>query len=213
MDPNNHEGNIVYAGTAAAHTEYDCCGKVVSTAHSFTTTSNGTKVCVCGYTQETEHQHIWNYYTYGNDRHKKECINCGYSLIASCNYAIYREPSCNNGGEYRCVECAHVKTTPPEHTGLVIYAGTAAAHTKYDCCGLVVSATHSFSINSLGRKECVCGYVLEDEECEHIWIYDKKSLTNRHVKHCTLCDVQRIEDCVFYDTTTGQKCIYCAGIK
>ena len=69
-----HSGKIVNGGTLAAHTKYNCCNKVVSAEHTFTSTTHTistidiigqtTESCSCGYTYasipKTIDSYTWN---------------------------------------------------------------------------------------------------------------------------------------------------------
>lgn len=77
VNPNNHTGSEVYGGTADSHTEYNCCGKITSSTHTFgspsytwnqtddvdTTSCVGSATCSCTYKKEKDGTvSINNYY-------------------------------------------------------------------------------------------------------------------------------------------------------
>ena len=93
INGNNHTGSIVNGGTSAAHTKYNCCGKVVSTQHTYThstiaptCTAQGYQkhACGCGYSYNTDYVaslgHTFNAIT---DLH---CSRCGAQVYTA--YAL-----------------------------------------------------------------------------------------------------------------------------
>ena len=62
INPNNHTGISIKGGTENVHTKYSCCGKTISSTHSYTESTvqatciaTGTKTysCSCGYSYQT----------------------------------------------------------------------------------------------------------------------------------------------------------------
>ena len=88
-------------------------------------------------------------------------------------------PHTHTGGTATCTAaavCTRCKTSygnknANNHSGSSTYGGTSGVHTKYSCCGVTISSSHSITVNTgvkysdatctakqKNYKSCVCGY-------------------------------------------------------
>ena len=98
----------------------------------------------------------------GNGTHSRACAH---------NNQHVESESCS-GGTATCTEkaiCAKCEseygaTDTNNHTGEIVNGGTAAVHTKYSCCGVTVSAEHSYTTEKDGTHhwtKCACGHTTD----------------------------------------------------
>ena len=155
IPPKGHEGTIIYAGKANAHTWYSICECVVESEHTFTT-----EVITKGSCTTT--------------RKEKYTCECGYYYskgIGTVGHDMaYVKPAlCTTEGLMKCKNCDYTESIPAKgHQGSIMYAGKANAHTWYSGCECIVSDEHTFTTEVISegsctttRKEkytCECGY-------------------------------------------------------
>lgn len=167
FNPNKHEKNIAFAGTAEAHEYRPCCGVITSVAHSFLAKDGGkvtystqcageaTGVCKCGYVKkELPSRVIATTDIPANclERHTLQ-HRLEFSTFPSTYCTVHYEGSTNPN--------RHKVTT-------TTWGGQPSVHTKYTCCGATYSSRHDYVVQpysysnnyqvATGTAICECGY-------------------------------------------------------
>ncbi len=130
IDPANHTGKVVFVGSEAIHSKYDCCNATVSTEHSYTTsveiaatcTEMGTTryTCECGYTYTAKDIAI------DPANHTGDIVNGG-------TLDVHTKYDCCDA----VVSTVHTYTTSVEIAATCVEMGT----TRYTCeCGYTYTA-------------------------------------------------------------------------
>ena len=128
IDPANHTGEVVFVGSEAIHSKYDCCDATVSTVHSYTTsveiaatcTEMGTTryTCECGYTYTAKdvdidpNNHVGGTEVRGD--YAEDCGNDGYTGDIWCldcetiieEGQVIPATGAHTGGEATCISKA-----------------------------------------------------------------------------------------------------------
>ena len=106
-----------------------------------------------------------------------KCSRCGITLSSTHSYStsVAIAATCTAKGttRYTC-SCGYsytiqdIEINASNHSGKVVNGGTSAVHTKYDCCGVTVSSTHSYTkttqtaatctTKGTSKYTCGCGY-------------------------------------------------------
>ena len=158
-------------------------GSVNSSNHTGSSTYGGTadvhtKYSCCGATISTSHSYTVDsgvQYSAATctaaRKNYKKCV-CGYNP-QSASYVI------NTGS-----------VNSSNHTGSATKGGTETVHSKYSCCGVTISDTHSYSQSVLtdptcitkgtSKYTCTCGYSYTEQ--------DIPTVTHRDSDSNTLCD-------------------------
>lgn len=184
-----------YVGHGLLHTRCSTCNATLSEEHEFTKTIESTATCstlgktkyscICGYTYtDADIPLVEHRATYGGVKpvHEK-CIWCNKTLSGTHTYTSNDgEATCLKEGvrKYTCV-CGYsyeeqgVGVNPYNHEGEIVQGGTVVAHSIWNCCGKIESATHQYTIVPITeatcetdgsyRYVCGCGYTkIEDVE-------------------------------------------------
>lgn len=213
LNPNNHTGSIVNAGTKEIHTKYNCCNKTVSTAHSYTEvvtlaatcTKDGTKShqCSCGYSYTTT------------------IAKTGHTIVPlGATTATCKTPGLTSGT--KCSTCNAIidqqvtsALNPNNHEGSIVNGGTANVHTKYSCCNKIVSTTHTYTpiVNIAATcvtegkttQQCSCGYsYIETIPASGSHDLTPVTLNTQYTSHyeCSKCDAKVIPEGATYYVQT-----------
>ncbi len=87
LNPNNHEGTVVFVGQENIHSKYNCCNKTASTTHIYTSTPIGVSTCKTG----------------GQFKHKCECGYEYTETVAALGHNIM--PAIDGVAELECSRC------------------------------------------------------------------------------------------------------------
>ena len=172
MNASNHSGSETFGGASNVHTKWSCCNEVISNSHEYTVT-----------------------YSYPTSEHNTctglATCDCGYFIreTATGRKTIYKEPTCTQKRQYdyrgynwsNSIFTLNIcsgwhyegSKNPNNHSGSSTNGGTAAAHTKWSCCNVVISSTHSMGAvqytwsddcgSCVATQACACGYKIEEE--------------------------------------------------
>ena len=197
LNMSNHTGVSTQGGTAEAHTKYSCCNTPISNSHSYTKstqvvptcTDKGTSkyTCTCGYAYTSQdiskdasnHSGFSEYGGKSTAHTKYSC--CGKVISTTHSYAKTTDTAatCTTKGisKYSCL-CGYSYTSqdiaknPNNHAGFETYGSSKDIHTKYSCCGAVISNSHKYTIKytyptsehnrCTGTATCDCGYSISE---------------------------------------------------
>ncbi|MBO4962375.1 MAG: NPCBM/NEW2 domain-containing protein [Clostridia bacterium] len=140
----------------------------------------------------------------------------GTSYTENHNYSVkvITPSTCTTKGTatYTCTVCDYSETRQDlainsnNHTGEVINGGTASVHTKYSCCGAVVSSTHNYTSNITTQPTCTktgvktytcsCGYSYTEtvSALGHSWGNWAILNDTTHQRTCSVCKVTEQEN-------------------
>jgi prepilin-type N-terminal cleavage/methylation domain-containing protein len=185
----NHSGTVVNGGTVDKHTKYSCCDAVVSSTHSYSSSSVGntcsgmttTYTCGCGYSYNTSTG--GNGHTYGA---------ASYSWRGACTSCV---------AMVTCSGCGHIYS----ETGTVYYIDK----NNYTEHALTASSTSYDNPTCRGYRYDYVAYfdTLPADRCDD-WHYYGTADPNGHVDdsgddYCDICSVSMIETVTWikYNTT------------
>lgn len=197
INSSNHSGIEAFGGEEDVHTLWSCCNTVISNSHDYEITYSwpgrtgdkcqnkykGTATCDCGYSfSET---------VTGTKRNstRATCIQkdkYDYGNFNFTNSLFEDRSSC---------PCWHYEGSynPSNHSGSETNGGTAAAHTKWSCCNLTISSTHTMSAvqyewaddcgSCVATQTCPCGYTIS----ETAYTIDEESYNATCYEPLTVC--------------------------
>lgn len=193
-NPNVHEKPSVLVGAEDVHEEWECCHVALTTQHTYTSriTTPATCInkgvrtftCACGYgyTEETAIDRINHAATCKQENGGTKGVHTKWSecnATASSAHSYTSETvnsTCITFGEiiYTC-SCGYTFNSPltsynpNNHEKGIVFGGTAISHEQYDCCKLVTSKNHTYTVtygSNCGDSAvgvCECNYTLTEK--------------------------------------------------
>jgi hypothetical protein len=217
---------MINTGTQEVHSTCTICGYQI-TSHSYTidsgvqytaatcsTARENYLKCSCGYNPQSSSYvvstgsvvstaHSWGTWSRISDtQHKRTCnYSSAHTETANCTFTVTIAATCTTTGTKVCNTCSQTITIAAAHTGTATNGGEAGVHSKYSCCGVTISTTHSYTNKAQANlcRTCTCGY----QDTEH-----NMSNTGTSGVHQTCSDCGYKTTSHTYTVDSGVPCNY-----
>ncbi len=224
IDPNNHIGEEVPGGTAESHLEYNCCHKVVNTAHEYTedsgveykaatctTNRKNYRKCACGYNPQLiayviEVEDSKLPHTPGDEAtctEPQECTVCHETLVEALGHTPGTAATCTT--DQICTVCnvvinpatGHVDKDPHDYICDVCHE---------DLC---TEATHTLVILPAVAATCTTSGLTEGKQCSRCNDITVPQQVIPATGHTEFIDAEVAATCTTTGLTEGKHCSVC----
>ena len=184
VNPDNHTGEVVNGGTSGVHTKYDCCGKTVSTEHSYTVDSgiqytaatciakrkNYAK-CSCGYNPKSAssvvevgsvnaENHAGKVVSVGSASVCTKYDCCNKTVKSTHNYTadsgvIYYEATCTSP-QQNYAKCSVCDYSPKSSEHLVNVGSATGHEAGTEPCTITFNLTSTITSGMGTCRACNC---------------------------------------------------------